>query len=754
MEKEKIIVEITYNSRGLSEIIVGDISLEIEAIRGKSIQEWFTPFKGRISWKGLIPEIKEAIQDDDAEFEFEFLGRTEYKSIFEECLKNNGIWSTNKNALTEKDLSISADSSDCVKKEKSKLHENDDADNKVGKEISRHPNMNLDEVLRTAKRLENLGKKKEALEQYMILALQGHTEGEYKSAELRSEFLEEEGNKHSENEKCQIFLLFEAAAKHGHIEAMRRLAECYMNEYGVDENPEEAAFWYEKAASSGDVVAMRNIGLCYENGYGVNENSQKAIEWYDKGIARNDAESGLQAGFLYLHGAGVAEDKKKAIQYLKKSAELGYANAQFAYALQLDGDNRIKWLKKAAEQNFAGAQCTLAEHYLKGDLVKEDLSQAISLLRKSSEQGDEDALFLLGYCYYRGNGVEENDEEAFKLFIKAAEKGSLSALDYIGNCYENGFGVEENAEKAVESYREAAELEHANAQYHLAECYRYGIGVEQDLEEAIEWYTRSALNDNSDAQLELGKCYFFGNGVNEDNEEAVKYFIMAANHEDEEAQRFLGTCYGAGYGVEVDKAEAVRWYTKAAEWGDAEAQLSLGNYYSAGEGVEKDEEKAVYYYKEAAEQGNVTAKLNLGWHYAHGIGVKRDDELAFDWLKQAGEESEEGNIVCMVARNYDYLLMPEDVRKKIDKDVKNSLLRAGVGLAAGIAGIFVAGPLWIVGNAVAWTGILGGKGNEKKHYKTVLSTERGKEMLAFFEKSASLGYKDAKDKVKELKKFM
>ena len=81
MENEKIIVEITYNSRGLSEIIVGDISLEIEAIRGKSIQEWFTPFKGRISWKGLIPEIKEAIQDDDAEFEFEFLGRTEYKSM-------------------------------------------------------------------------------------------------------------------------------------------------------------------------------------------------------------------------------------------------------------------------------------------------------------------------------------------------------------------------------------------------------------------------------------------------------------------------------------------------------------------------------------------------------------------------------------------------------------------------------------------------------------------------------------------------
>ena len=92
MNDNKTVVEITYNSRGLSEILVGDISLDIQAIRGKNIQEWFDPFKGRISWKGLIPEIKEALQDSDAEFDFVFLGRPEYRKIFEECLEKSGLY--------------------------------------------------------------------------------------------------------------------------------------------------------------------------------------------------------------------------------------------------------------------------------------------------------------------------------------------------------------------------------------------------------------------------------------------------------------------------------------------------------------------------------------------------------------------------------------------------------------------------------------------------------------------------------------
>lgn len=310
MKKEKIIVEITYNSKGLNEISVGDVSLEIEAIRGKSIQEWFTPFNGRVSWKGLIPEIKEAIQDDDAEFEFEFIGKPEFKNIFEECLKTKGLCSMNEDSWA-KGVSVETNSYENSEMKNVDLTENNDSVSKNGNSLDEVVNVNLDEVFGKAKRLEIQGNKREALEQYMILAQCGHTEGEYKAAELRRKLLKDKGNKHSENEKYQIFLLFEAAANHGHVGAMKRLAECYKDAYGVDESPKYAAKWYKNAAVAGNTESIRYTGMCYEKGYGVKVDKKYAAKWYIQGIEKNDSESGLLLGRLYLSGDGIKKMKKR-----------------------------------------------------------------------------------------------------------------------------------------------------------------------------------------------------------------------------------------------------------------------------------------------------------------------------------------------------------------------------------------------------------------------------------------------------------
>ena len=223
------------------------------------------------------------------------------------------------------------------------------------------------------------------------MAQQGDAEAQYKTAELRKEFLEEGNEKHTENERYQIFILYESAAKQGHTEAMRCLADCYRDGVGVDEDPKEAAVWYEKAADAGDIVSMRNIGICYEEGYGVEKDEKVAAQWYKKAITKNDAEAGFKLGCLYLFGEDIDEDMEEAQTYLKKSAELGNPIAQYMYAMVTDKGDAVEWLIKSVEQDFADAQYILGERYLIGDGVPKDEDKAVELFQKSADQENEDA---------------------------------------------------------------------------------------------------------------------------------------------------------------------------------------------------------------------------------------------------------------------------------------------------------------------------------------------------------------------------
>ena len=62
-------------------------------------------------------------------------------------------------------------------------------------------------------------------------------------------------------------------------------------------------------------------------------------------------------------------DEKTSIEYLQKSAENGYAEAQFymgmscwsGHVVAQDKDEAIKWYRKAAEQGHAEAKKALAE---------------------------------------------------------------------------------------------------------------------------------------------------------------------------------------------------------------------------------------------------------------------------------------------------------------------------------------------------------------------------------------------------------
>jgi len=75
------------------------------------------------------------------------------------------------------------------------------------------------------------------------------------------------------------------------------------------------------------------------------------------------------------------------------------------------------------------SQFTLGVIYLEGTITPKNVQKGVMWLRKSAELGYMQAQCHLGDCYAKGTGVGKNTTEAVKWYKKAAEQGSTYARD-------------------------------------------------------------------------------------------------------------------------------------------------------------------------------------------------------------------------------------------------------------------------------------------------------------------------------------
>lgn len=69
--------------------------------------------------------------------------------------------------------------------------------------------------------------------------------------------------------------------------------------------------------------------------------------------------------------------------------------------------------------------------------------------------------------YKSGDLLPQNIDEAIKYYQKAAEKGMVSALVELGRIYEYGIGVDKDVHNAIFWYRKAATKRNKEAQENL-----------------------------------------------------------------------------------------------------------------------------------------------------------------------------------------------------------------------------------------------------------------------------------------------
>ena len=235
--------------------------------------------------------------------------------------------------------------------------------------------------------------------------------------------------------------LLEQLSKNGDAQLWYQIAERYDAGDGVEEDTEQAIFWYTKAAEQGHAEAQFLIGKKYAAGDGVLQDYSKAKLWYEKAAAQGNEKAENNIGVMYCEGNGVSQDNSQAIRWFQKAAEHGSIPAQYnlgnmyfrGCGVPQDSSKAAYWYQKAAEQGYAKAKERLEEMQRK---KSERISQQtpendiVYKYRRAAEQGDIAAQYQLGLMYKMGAYGLTPDKGTAKYWLgKAAATGHTWAMN-------------------------------------------------------------------------------------------------------------------------------------------------------------------------------------------------------------------------------------------------------------------------------------------------------------------------------------
>ena len=196
---------------------------------------------------------------------------------------------------------------------------------------------------------------------------------------------------------------FVQAANQGDSSAQNMIGEMYGRGEGVGQNDAEALRWFTLAAEQKNHEAETNLGITYREGYGVTRNYDQAYAWLSLAARAQYPAAIYHLGVMYEHEMLIAEDEDVWIDMYEHAAELGYGPAQarighmYETGVVFDQsyDDAIYWYNLATSSGETTAIISLAQLYINGEGVTQDLVQAHALLTVASFLGNRGAAPLI-----------------------------------------------------------------------------------------------------------------------------------------------------------------------------------------------------------------------------------------------------------------------------------------------------------------------------------------------------------------------
>lgn len=351
-------------------------------------------------------------------------------------------------------------------------------------------------------------------------------------------------------------------------------AQVAYGDYLISVKDEKAQNYYEMASEMGNLEARRKLcSLIAEEE--VDEDRHELFSYLEYFSNQGHPRDIYRYAVAIYHNVWNEDDRKHSFELFKKSADLGYVEAQYQVGLMLkDGvgvaknvAESIKYLKMAAASGHLESQVNLADAYHEGRIVEKNDGVSVQWYKRAAEIGHAKSQYQLAIMYRDGIGVTRNEELAkhwfkcyahstiapyqimlaeqmknstkdfgklpLKLYEKAAQSGNYNAILQLAIMYRDGIYTLPNMKKAIEYF----ELACCNSQgpfNALADIYYRGTSVPPDIEKAIYFYKKSAMSGDASALLKM--AYLTKEGLNsKDNLDYLTYLKYSAERGNREA---------------------------------------------------------------------------------------------------------------------------------------------------------------------------------------------------------------------------
>lgn len=295
-----------------------------------------------------------------------------------------------------------------------------------------------------------------------------------------------------------------------------------------------------------------------------------------------------------------------------------------------------------AESGDVQAMIELADIYTEGFRVGKDDAEAFRWYKTAAESGSIDGLIGLADCYKEGRGTEKDREAAKALLLRAGSAGSGEAFKELGDLIHEYARTDEEKKQAADAYQKALKLGATDAYAPLIiGC--FGKGFRRKKKDPVPLalkYTADALKADTDPTTLLMISHLFT--VIEDPrlmKPAADLAEKAAESGEAVAFYVLAAFYANGVGRDRDPRKATQLLKEFGKSGDVVQKFKAGQKLLYGEGgFRKDTKAACRFFETAARMGSPDGAGAYGYCLVNGYGTKQDIELGLRWLRKARYE--------------------------------------------------------------------------------------------------------------------
>lgn len=224
------------------------------------------------------------------------------------------------------------------------------------------------------------------------------------------------------------------ASKRGSIESMYSLAVCLRKGVGCQKDPSRAFSLMETLVEKHNYyLAHFALGVMLQNAEGTPRDDARAFQHFKAAGKAGLLPSLQHIAHCYADGKGVKQSDKNAALYYEAAVEAGDVFAKYTLAtwiykgrggLKVDKDRAFRLQLEAASAGHPAAMFNVGAHYMSGEGVTRDLSEAMVWFDKASLAGMVPATLNLAKMHFEGvaNGGVRDVKKAKEILKRHVDK--------------------------------------------------------------------------------------------------------------------------------------------------------------------------------------------------------------------------------------------------------------------------------------------------------------------------------------------